>query len=143
MWRITEDLVAGGVTILLTTQHLEEADRLADRIAILDRGKVVAEGTPEELKRRIPGGHLSLRFADAGGLESATRALGEAAGGASRDGDGLTLRVPTDGGVRSLKAVLDRLDDGTLAADGLSVHSPDLDDVFLALTGNDAKEGRP
>jgi ABC-2 type transport system ATP-binding protein len=143
MWEIIRDLVAGGVTIFLTTQYLEEADRLADRIAILDRGKLVAEGTPEELKRRIPGGHVSLRFADAGGLESAARILDEALGGASRDDDALTLRVPTDGGVGSLKAVLDRLDDGSLAVDGLSVHTPDLDDVFLALTGqpDKGKEG--
>ncbi len=130
MWRIIRDLVAGGVTIFLTTQYLEEADQLADRIAILDRGKLVAEGTPEELKRRIPGGHVILRFADSGRLESAARAVG----GTSRD-DALTLQVPTDGSVGSLKAVLDRLDDGSLGVEGLSVHTPDLDDVFFALTG--------
>lgn len=134
MWRIIRDLVAGGVTIFLTTQYLEEADELADRIAILDNGKLVAEGSPGELKRRIPGGYVLLRFTDTGGLESAARTLGEAVGGASRD-DALALRVPTDGSVGTLKAVLDRLDSESLAVDGLSLHTPDLDDVFLALTG--------
>jgi ABC-2 type transport system ATP-binding protein len=135
MWQIIRDLVAGGVTIFLTTQYLEEADELADRIAILDRGRLVAEGTPDELKRRVPGGHVLLRFADAGGLESAARTVGEAA----RDDDALTLRVPTDGSVGSLKALLHRLDDGSIAVGGLSVRTPDLDDVFLALTGQPDK----
>ena len=123
--------MAGGVTIFLTTQYLEEADELADRIAILDRGKLVAEGTPDELKRRIPGGHVRLRFADPGGLESAALAVGES----SRDDEALTLQVPTDGSVGSLKAVLDRLDGESSSVEGLSVHTPDLDDVFFALTG--------
>jgi len=133
MWRIIRDLVADGVTIFLTTQYLEEADQLADRIAILDGGKLVAEGTAEELKRRIPGGHVRLRFVDASGLESAARTVGAAS---LRDDNALTLQVPTDGSVGSLKAVLDRLDDESLAAGGLSLHTPDLDDVFLALTGH-------
>ena len=136
MWQIIRDLVAGGVTVFLTTQYLEEADQLADRIAILDRGKLVAEGTPGELKRRIPGGHISLQFADLGGLESAVRRIGAAA---SRDDGALTLQVPFDGSVGSLKAVLDRLDDGSLTVEGLSVHTPDLDDVFFALTGHTDK----
>src|SRR5580704_11199158 len=95
MWQIIRDLVAGGVTILLTTQYLEEADQLADRIAVLDRGKLVAQGTPDELKRRIPGGHIRLQFGDASGLELAARTLGEGA----RDDNELTLQVPTDGSV--------------------------------------------
>src|SRR5437879_6506428 len=69
MWQIIRELVASGVTILLTTQYLDEADQLADRIAVLDRGKLVAQGTPDELKRRIPGGHIRLQFADARGLD--------------------------------------------------------------------------
>ncbi|HKF00315.1 MAG TPA: ATP-binding cassette domain-containing protein [Actinomycetes bacterium] len=129
MWQIIRDLVAGGVTIFLTTQYLEEADELADRIALLDRGGLVAEGTADELKRRIPGGHVSLRFADADELDSAARTLGEAL----RDDEALTLQVPSDGNVRSLRALLDRL--GDAAIDDLSIHTPDLDDVFLALTG--------
>ena len=135
MWQIIRDLVADGVTVFLTTQYLEEADQLADWIAILDRGKLVAEGTPDELKRRIPGGHIRLQFADASGLESAIRRIGAA----SRDDNALALQVPIDGSVGSLKAVLGRLDDGSLAVEELSVHTPDLDDVFFALTGQTEK----
>ena len=132
MWRIIEDLVArDGVTIFLTTQYLEEADQLADRIAVLDRGRVVAEGTSAELKQLVPGGHVSLRFADAAELDRAARALGPI----SRDEAELTLQVPGDGGVRSLHALLDRLSRANLEPAELTVHTPDLDDVFLALTG--------
>ncbi|SIR08563.1 ATP-binding cassette domain-containing protein [Micromonospora avicenniae] len=136
MWQIVRDLVAGGVTIFLTTQYLDEADELADRIAVLDRGRVVAEGTAEELKRRIPGGHVRLRFADPQGLDAAMGVLGEVA----RDNDALALRVPSDGSLRSLKTLIDRLDDRAIEVDELSVHTPDLDDVFLALTGDSANE---
>ena len=131
MWQIIRDLVAGGVTVLLTTQYLDEADQLADRIALLDHGKLIAEGTPHELKRLIPGGHIQLRFADLGGLESAARVLDASA----RDDDALTLQVPSDGGVRSLRTLLARLDNASADVEELSVHTPDLDDVFLALTG--------
>ncbi|KIR60745.1 MULTISPECIES: daunorubicin resistance protein DrrA family ABC transporter ATP-binding protein [Micromonospora] len=136
MWQLVRDLVAGGVTIFLTTQYLEEADELADRIAVLDRGRVIAEGTAEELKRRIPGGHVRLRFADEQGLDAARRVLGQV----SRDGDALALRVPSDGSLRSLRALLGRLDDQAVQVDELSVHTPDLDDVFLALTGGPTDE---
>ncbi len=130
MWQIIRALVADGVTIFLTTQNLEEADQLANRIAVLDQGKLVAEGTADELKRLVPGGHIRLQFADTDGFESAARALSDS----SRDDNALTLQVPSDGGVRSLRAVLDRLDDASIAVDGLSIHTPDLDDVFFALT---------
>jgi len=139
MWQIIRDLVAGGVTIFLTTQYLEEADELADRIALLDHGKLVAEGTANQLKRRIPGGHISLQFADTDGLEAAARTLGEAL----RDDDALSLQVPSDGSVKSLRALLDQLDDASIGVAGLSIHTPDLDDVFLALTGQPDKEKEP
>jgi ABC-2 type transport system ATP-binding protein len=134
MWQIIRDLVADGVTIFLTTQYLDEADELANQIAVLDRGKLVAEGTPDELKRRIPGGHIQLQFADACGLEAVAHTLGEMV----RNDEAFTLEIPTDGSIRSLKAALDRLDYETNAVDGVgvTVHTPDLDDVFFALTSH-------
>jgi ABC-2 type transport system ATP-binding protein len=135
MWQLIRDLGAEGVTILLTTQYLEEADQLANRIAVLDRGHVVAEGTPEELKGRIPGAHIRLRFADAASLDEAARVLREG----MRDDDELVLRVPNEGGIRSLRDVLARLGDD-VAVEDLSIHTPDLDDVFFALTGNASRE---
>ena len=131
MWDIVRGLVADGTTVLLTTQNLEEADELADRIAVLDDGRIVAEGTPDELKRLVPGGHIRLRFADAAAFEAASRLLDESA----RDDTGLALTVPSGGGVGALRTVLDRLDAADLEVDDLSIHTPDLDDVFFALTG--------
>jgi len=131
MWEIIRDLVANGTTIFLTTQYLDEADELADKIAVLDNGRIVAEGTPDELKRLVPGGHIRLRFPDAAGLAKAAGLLKDS----TPDGDALTLEVPSDGGVGSLRSVLDRLDTARLEVDDLSIHTPDLDDVFFALTG--------
>jgi ABC-2 type transport system ATP-binding protein len=139
MWQIIRDLVAAGATIFLTTQNLEEADQLADQIALLDHGRLVAEGTPDALKRRIPGGHISLQFADAAALQAAARTLGKVV----RDDEALILQIPSDGGVRSLRALLDRLDHASIEVDGLSIYTPDLDDVFLALTGQPDKEREP
>jgi len=136
VWRIIRGLAAGGVTIFLTTQYLDEADHLADRIAVLDHGRIVAEGSPEQLKRRIPGGHIQLQFAGPGDLKSAAEALGTS----SRDDEALTLQVPSDGSLRSLRALLDRLDYAAIEADSLSIHTPDLDDVFFALTGHPSTE---
>ncbi|AZS76525.1 ABC transporter [Streptomyces lydicus] len=134
MWEIIRSLVADdGVTIFLTTQYLEEADQLADRIAVLDQGKLVAEGTAGELKRRIPGGHIRLRFQDASALASAA-ALFDAT---AHDSEALTLHIPGDGSVPALRAVLDALDHASIRAEELTVHTPDLDDVFLTLTGRD------
>jgi ABC-2 type transport system ATP-binding protein len=132
MWDIIRQLVADGITIFLTTQYLEEADRLADRIAVLDQGHLVAQGTPSDLKRQVPGSHIRLQFTDVRELDAAARVLT----GATRDDEDLTLRVPSDGGVKSLRALLDRLDEFSVNPEEFSVHTPDLDDVFLALTGH-------
>ena len=132
MWQIIRELAVAGVTILLTTQYLDEADQLADRIAVLDQGRIVAEGTPAELKSRIPGGHVRLHFADL-----ARAALGRRAPpAAGPDEDQLVLQVPADGTVDSLRSLLDQLHDARIPVERLSIHTPDLDDVFFAVTGS-------
>ncbi|MFF4745102.1 ATP-binding cassette domain-containing protein [Streptomyces sp. NPDC001268] len=137
MWEIIRSLVADdGVTIFLTTQYLEEADQLADRIAVLDGGKLIAEGTADELKRLIPGGHISLRFADPAALDLAAAHFAATA----RNDEELTLQIPSDGTVPTLRAVLDILDSAGITPEALSQHTPDLDDVFLTLTGSDKQQ---
>ncbi|MET9083416.1 ATP-binding cassette domain-containing protein [Streptomyces sp. NPDC004237] len=131
MWQIIRELVSGGTTVFLTTQYLEEADQLADRIAVLNGGRIVAEGSAEELKRLVPGGHVRLRFSDPEAYEGAATALRET----TRDDEALTLQIPSGGSQRELRAILDWLDAAGIEADELSVHTPDLDDVFFALTG--------
>ncbi len=137
MWQIVRELVDSGVTIFLTTQYLDEADELADRIAVLDHGGIVAAGTPAQLKGRVPGGHIRLQFADDDRLAAAARVLD----GAAR-GEGLSLNVPGDAGVRALRELLGRLDAAAIEVEGLSVHTPDLDDVFFALTGRPTTENQ-
>ncbi|MFE3114069.1 ATP-binding cassette domain-containing protein [Kitasatospora indigofera] len=134
MWQIIRELVTAGTTVLLTTQYLEEADQLADRIAVLNNGRIAAEGTAEELKRLIPGGHVRLRFTDPDTYRRATLALPDA----THDDDALTLRHPGDGSQRHLRTLLDQLDTAAVEADELTVHTPDLDDVFFALTDTSA-----
>jgi ABC-2 type transport system ATP-binding protein len=131
MWDDIRELATGGITIFLTTQYLDEADELADRVAVLDRGRVVAEGTPEELKRQIPGRHVRLRLADPTSLRAAAALFA----GATTDEERLVLRLPADGDVASLRRLLERLDDARIEVEELSIHSPDLDDVFFAVTG--------
>jgi ABC-2 type transport system ATP-binding protein len=138
-WQIVRELVSDGVTVFLTTQYLEEADQLADRIAVLDHGKIAAEGTARELKRLVPGGHVRLRFTDPTTYRSAALALHEI----TRDDEALALRIPNDGSQRELRSLLDRLDAAGIEADELTVHTPDLDDVFFALTGPDPHPGQP
>ncbi|MFJ4709008.1 ATP-binding cassette domain-containing protein [Streptomyces anulatus] len=132
MWGIIRNLVADGVTVFLTTQYLEEADELADRIAVLNNGKIAAEGTAEQLKRIVPGGHVKLRFTDPDAYRSAASALREV----TRDDEALSLQIPSDGSQRELRSILDWLDSADIEADELTVHTPDLDDVFFALTGS-------
>jgi ABC-2 type transport system ATP-binding protein len=132
MWDSIRRLVASGVTIFLTTQYLDEADHLADRIAVLDHGRIVVEGTSDELKRRAPGAHVRLVFAESGAFEAAIRLLD----GAIHDKEKLMVHVPTDGSVASLRDLLAKLDNGRVEVEQLSTHTPDLDDVFLAVTGH-------
>ncbi|MER7733288.1 ATP-binding cassette domain-containing protein [Streptomyces erythrochromogenes] len=139
MWQIIRELVTGGVTVFLTTQYLEEADQLADRIAVLHDGRIAAEGSAGELKRLVPGGHVRLRFTDPAAYRSAALALP----GTTRDDEALSLQIPSDGSQRDLRSVLDRLESAGVEADELTVHTPDLDDVFFALTGGTAIPDQP
>ncbi|WP_069159789.1 ABC transporter ATP-binding protein [Nocardia altamirensis] len=136
LWQVIRNLVADGVTIFLTTQYLEEADQLADRIAVLHNGKIVADGTPDDLKRLAPGGHIQLRFADRHGLAAAAQAVPDA----TIDVEQLLLQIPSDGSVGTVKHLLDRFEDQAIAIDDLAIHTPDLDDVFFALTGHPTTE---
>ncbi|HEY3734410.1 MAG TPA: ATP-binding cassette domain-containing protein [Streptosporangiaceae bacterium] len=139
MWQIIGELAADGVTIFLTTQYLDEADQLADRIAVLDHGRIVAEGTSAELKRRVPGGHIELQFADPHALRQAAELLGTA----QPDPEQLALQVPGDGTVASLRRLLGQLDSARIEVENLSIHTPDLDDVFFAVTGHPTAEPTP
>jgi ABC-2 type transport system ATP-binding protein len=130
MWDSIRQLVAGGVTILLTTQYLDEADELADQIAVLDRGRIVAEGTADELKRSVSGGHVRLQVPTVSFLHD----------DASGDEDKLEIQVPTDGTVGALRHLLSVLDGADIDVDQLSIHTPDLDDVFFAVTGHPTQE---
>src|ERR1022692_2852505 len=132
MWQIIRGLATDGVTILLTTQYLDEADQLADRVAVLDHGVLVAEGSPEQLKARGPGGHIHLQFTSPQHLETAAHLLTNA----GRDDETLSLQVPGDGTVATLRALLAQLDQHTIDIESLSIHTPDLDDVFFAVTGH-------
>jgi len=135
MWDLIRQLVRHeAVTIFLTTQYLEEADQLADQIVVLDQGRIVAQGTADELKRRVPGGHLLLTFSAKGALEAAASQLHQ---GVTRNDEDLTLQVPNDTSARSVLDVLSRIDVDDVPH--ISLHTPDLNDVFLALTGQTRK----
>jgi ABC-2 type transport system ATP-binding protein len=136
MWDQVRELVADGVTILLTTQYLDEADHLAERIGVLDRGRIVGIGTPSELKRAMRGEHVRLHFSDQASLERAAQVLEE---GSALPED-LSLQVPSDSSGRSLHTLLCRLQAAGIDAERVSVHERDLDDVFFALTGHASEE---
>jgi ABC-2 type transport system ATP-binding protein len=140
MWDMVRDIVADGTSVLLTTQYLEEADQLADRVALLDHGGIVADGTPDQLKRRIGaeggGGHLRLQFPDQAALDAAAALYPSG----SKDAAALALEVPAEGGVRAVRDALDRLGRAGIEVEDLAIHTPDLDDVFLALTGRPPTE---
>lgn len=136
MWQIVRELVADGVTIFLTTQYLEEADQLADQIAVLNNGRIVAEGSPDDLKSRVSGSHIQLRFTHGAELDAAARILP----GSTRDDEALVLRVPGNGGTKALRQLLNRLTDHSIETEDVSIHTPDLDDVFLSLTGHATTE---
>ncbi|MBO3747629.1 ATP-binding cassette domain-containing protein [Streptosporangiaceae bacterium NEAU-GS5] len=136
IWDIVKGLVADGVSIFLTTQYLEEADKLANRVAVLNGGKIVADGTPNELKRLVPGGAIHLELADVAALEAAAMLFPEGV----RGDDDLSLRLPSDGGIVALRRVLDSVEQAGIEATSISVTTPDLDDVFLALTDPSARK---
>jgi ABC-2 type transport system ATP-binding protein len=137
VWDVVDELVATGVTIFLTTQYLEEADRLADRIAVIDGGRVIASGTADELKSRVGTEQVELVLADPASVGRAMRALGEAV--LRSDPAGRSVRVATDGTAAHIKHLLDRLDLDEIGVATLALHRPTLDDVFLALTGQPAE----
>jgi ABC-2 type transport system ATP-binding protein len=131
VWEIVRGHLREGVTILLTTQYLHEADELADRVVVLDSGRVVADGTPDALKRQVPGGHVRVTFDSDEGLAAAAAALGR-----PPDSEHRAVSIPIDGSVASLRGALDLLTPFEAAVADITVHRPDLDDVFLALTGH-------
>ena len=139
MWDVITGLVAAGTTVFLTTQYLEEADRLADRIAVIDAGRIVAEGTAAELKQRVAGRRLDLVLADTWAFDQVAWSLGARV--VLRDPARRVLGVATDGSAAHVRGLLDEVDPRRTAVSRFSVHSATLDDVFLALTGHDA--GRP
>ena len=138
MWSIVRDLVKNGVTIFLTTQYLEEADELADHIALLEGGHLIAQGTPDELKQLIPGGHIQLTFTDTHLLDTAHHLIGAG----TADPETLTLQVPSDGRVHTIRELLIALNEHSIDIADINIHTPDLDDVFLTLTGQNKETTR-
>jgi ABC-2 type transport system ATP-binding protein len=136
MWQVITGLAASGVTIFLTTQYLEEADQLASRVSVLDGGRIVAEGSPQELKQRVGGQRLDLELAGETAFDEVGRLLGRRV--TSSDRAALTLGVATDGTARRVRGLLDEIDPARTAVRSFAVHATSLDDVFLALTGHAA-----
>jgi ABC-2 type transport system ATP-binding protein len=136
MWRVIDGLAGSGVTVFLTTQYLEEADQLADRVVVLDGGRVVAEGTPADLKRQVAGQRLELVLASRPAFEAVARSLGRRV--VRHDPSTLTIGVGTDGSAAHVRGLLDEVDPAGAAVARFALRSATLDDVFLALTGHTA-----
>jgi ABC-2 type transport system ATP-binding protein len=139
LWEAIEALVARGTTVLLTTQYLDEADRLARRIAVVDRGLVIAEGTPDELKAEIGGERLEVRLDDGAQADAAAAALAAIADGGPPSAEDGTVRVPLKRRKGAIAESVRRLDELGIGIDDIAVRQPTLDDVFLTLTGHAAE----
>jgi ABC-2 type transport system ATP-binding protein len=138
MWDIIEQLVSTGTTILLTTQDMDEADHLADRIVVINGGKIIAEGTSDELKQRVGSERLEITIAGESNFEKAKKVVEEDS--LHSDSKMRTLSLVTKDGMHQLKQVLSRLDEAGIDVENVSFRSPTLDDVFLTLTGHTAKQ---
>lgn len=138
MWEIIRDLVRGGATILLTTQYLEEADELADSIAVVDHGKIIARGTADELKKQVGGERIEVVVHDRGALIRAAELLGQNGGGSTVEEHNRRITVPAHGGAGRLVQVVRALDEAGIVIDDIGLRRPTLDDVFLSLTGHAA-----
>jgi ABC-2 type transport system ATP-binding protein len=138
LWDVIAEMTRSGVTVLLTTQYLEEADRLADDVAVIDHGQIVAQGNPESLKRRVAGQRLLLTISDATAFVAVSEILGERAAQLNREE--LTIAVPADGGATEVRGLLDEVDPAGVNVESFAVQSATLDDVFLALTGHSSDQ---
>jgi ABC-2 type transport system ATP-binding protein len=138
LWEVISDMTRSGVTVLLTTQYLEEADQLADEVAVIDRGRIVAQGSPENLKQRVAGRRLLLTVADLAAFQAVSEVVGERA--TQLNQQELTIAVATEGDASEVRALLDEVDPDRVNVERFVVESATLDDVFLALTGHATDE---